>query len=215
MNRIVFPLLTRLTVLVAALLAGTLQIPSSIPQRVSPTENGAVQTSSRELIALANFTQRVTNGDAGQIAGVYAMDVFALPVVQQPAGRPAYISTQAGVLTEFSLAAPYGSLGFLAHNNLAGSLFQGLHPGNTLVVIFGDGAQGWYRIAKVRHFQAFDPTSPTSNYLDLEQGDHLTYTDLFQQTYGQAGDVILQTCISSGGIESWGRLFVIATPYTP
>jgi hypothetical protein len=30
--------------------------------------------------------------------------------------------------------------------------------------------------------------------------------------YGRRGDLVLQTCIEAQGIDTWGRLFVIAEP---
>jgi hypothetical protein len=43
----------------------------------------------------------------------------------------------------------------------------------------------------------------------------LTVQQVFYQTYGVSSQLILQTCIASQGLDTWGRLIVIAAPYTP
>ena len=67
----------------------------------------------------------------------------------------------------------------------------------------------------MRSFQATQPTSPYSSFIDLSSNKTLSATELFTQTYGTKGALILQTCIASGTVDSWGRLFVIAIPYVP
>jgi hypothetical protein len=178
----------------------------------NPAKLGFSRETAPDLPSLEDFTRQVSHGTAEAIAGVYAEGVFALPVVNQPAGNPGYVASQPNVLTEFSLAATYGSIGFVAHNTLAGNLFTNLQIGNGLVVIKGNGIQQFYQISRIRRFKALFPNSAYSSYVDLEQGNQLTYSDLFFQTYGVKGTVVLQTCISTDGIDSWGRLFVIATP---
>jgi len=163
-----------------------------------------------ELPTLTAFIHRVWNGHADQVTGVYADHIFALPVIQQPAGEAAYISSLPDTLTQFASASAYGSLGFVAHNTLAGQLFPELKIDTTFSVIYGDGSWYLYRVIQIRHLKAEEPTSTTSSYLDLDTGSLLSYRDLFFQTYGHPGLAILQTCIAADGIDSWGRLFVIA-----
>jgi hypothetical protein len=110
------------------------------------------------------------------------------------------------------MADAYGSMGFLAHNNLAGSVFNELEVGNIIHVIRGDGRAISYEVNQIRSFQATDPGSPYSNFIDQKNGSLLSASDLFFQTYGIPGQLILQTCIAASGSDSWGRLFVIATP---
>jgi hypothetical protein len=43
-------------------------------------------------------------------------------------------------------------------------------------------------------------------------GETLTAAQLFYETYGVEETLILQTCIAKGAVQSWGRLFIIATP---
>ena len=168
---------------------------------------------SMALPNLASFTAQTLNGNFNQVTGIYSTGHFALPVVQQPAENAAYIATSPDTATQFSLANQYGSLGFLAHNNLAGSLFFNLTQGSIVTVIYGDGHYRYFIVDEIRHFQAVSPNNPYSNFIDLEQGNSLSVSDLFYQTYGVAGQAVFQTCINKNGVDSWGRLFVIAHPY--
>jgi hypothetical protein len=160
----------------------------------------------------ANFVAQVRNGDRGQVTGIYADRIFALPVVQQPDENDSYIAAIPQTVTQFHLASIYGALGFLAHNTLAGSLFYKLAEGSLVTVVYGDGHFDQYAVARIRHFKAVSPQNLYSDFFDLEQGISLSVSDLFSEIYGVSGQVILQTCIANDGADSWGRLFVIATP---
>jgi len=166
------------------------------------------ETTAPSFVSLSNFASSVSNGNGGQITGLYAENIFTLSVVQQ-GGNAAYVSTAGNTATQFSMAS---ALGFLAHNYLAGSDFFSLYGGAVITVVYGDGHSRNYRVSQVRKFQALSPESPYSDFIDLATGGKLSATDLFYQTYGVSGQMVLQTCISSNGIGSWGRLFVIATP---
>lgn len=164
---------------------------------------------------LNTFAGQVSQGSAAQVAGLYAEGHFAYPVVQQPAGQPAFVSSTAEVVTQFRLAADYGSLGFLAHNTLAGVEFFGVGRGDLVAVVYGDGRFDMYRVTEVRRFQALQPRSPYSSFVDLATNQTLSAQDLFHQTYGVGGRIVLQTCITAQGDDSWGRLFIIAEPLPP
>lgn len=166
-------------------------------------------TSAPTFTALATFVQQVTNGNSGQITGIYSDDLFALAVVQQPSGQAGYVSTAGNTATQFGMAS---GLGFLAHNYLSGSLFSYLYGGAPITVVYGDGHTRAYQVSQVRKFQALSPDSPYSDFVDLASGSTLSASDLFYATYGVGGQLVLQTCISANGNSSWGRLFVIATP---
>ena len=92
--------------------------------------------------------------------GVYVNQAFAYPVVQQPAGSPAFVSGEEAVLTQFSLAGQYGSTGLLAHNYLAGKSFDQLQETQHVALVFGDGSVQEYTITDVRVFQATSPLQP-------------------------------------------------------
>jgi|GEM_PF-1015202 len=176
---------------------------------VEVVANNEATTSAPTFQSLANFSQQVTNGNSGQITGLYSDNLFALNVVQQPSGQAGYVSTAGNSATQFGMAS---GLGFLAHNYLSGSLFSYLYGGATITVVYGDGHTKNYKVSQVRKFQALTPDSPYSNFVDLASGSTLTASDLFYATYGVGGQLVLQTCIAANGNSSWGRLFVIATP---
>jgi hypothetical protein len=161
------------------------------------------------FISLTDFSSQLANGNGNQITGLYSENNFALAVVQQPSGQAGFVSTTDDTTTQFKMAA---GLGFLAHNYLAGSNFFSLSGGGIITVVYGDGNTRNYRVSSIRKFQALDPDSAYSNFIDLASGEQLSVSDLFYQTYGVSGQMVLQTCISANGNSSWGRLFIIATP---
>jgi hypothetical protein len=164
---------------------------------------------------LGIFIEQVRNGKADQVTGLYSADLFAYPVITQPADQPAYVYPLDGKITQFNLATSYGSLGFLAHNTLAGATFSNLTPGKRITVVYGDGHTTAYDVILTRRFQATQPGSPYSSFIDLATDKTLRVTDLFMQTYGLKGNLVLQTCITNNGSDSWGRLFIIASPHLP
>jgi hypothetical protein len=167
------------------------------------------------LPSLETFIRQVKTGTVSQVTGLYVADVFAYPVVQQPADKPAYVSLEDGRITQFGMASSYGSLGFLAHNTLAGAKFSDIKRYQLINVVYGDGHYVVFQVMEIHRFQATRPTSPYSSFVDLETNKSLTATDLFMQTYGVKNTLVLQTCITSKGVDTWGRLFIIATPYYP
>lgn len=174
------------------------------------TVKDVAATSSTPTLGI--FSVQVNNGNSQQITGLFSEDIFALPVLQQPGGHPEYVNTKDNTVTQFSMATSYGSLGFLAHNFLAGRFFSSLSNGGHIDIVYGDGHFQSYTIVEIRSFQATSPSSVQSNFVDLATGDTLTAAQLFYQTYGVEGNLVLQTCISAYGNDSWGRLFVIAVP---
>jgi hypothetical protein len=165
------------------------------------------------LPGLGEFVGSVRNGSPDTLVGVYASGVLALPVVQQPANNPAFVSPKPGVLTQFEMASEYGSTGILAHNTLSGEEFTNFKAGQDVVLVFGDGTLKRYRISGTGTYQALSPRSPYSEFIDLEkEGARLSAADLFYKIYAQKGRLVFQTCIEANGDVSWGRLFVIAEP---
>jgi hypothetical protein len=160
------------------------------------------------------FSAQVNTGQANQLTGVYVPGEFALPVQQQPSGRPEYVSEQNNILTQFSLPDRYGVTGLLAHNYLSGSQFFNLSEGQEVVLVYGNGRTAQYQITGIQRFQALSPESPFSRFVDLSDsaGKLLSSSDLFTRIYTIPGQVVFQTCIQSGSEASWGRLFIIATP---
>jgi hypothetical protein len=146
------------------------------------------------------------------LAGLFVPNLFAFPVISQPGNNPAYVSPQPDVVTYFSLAEQHGIIGLLAHNTLAGKNFFLLTAGNILG-FYKDESIQWYQVEKIYRFQALEPNSPTSNFRDLDHPERvLSASELFQEIYAQPGTLILQTCIARGQTDSWGRLFIVASP---
>ncbi len=165
------------------------------------------------VVTLSEFKATLPAAQANQVTGVYASGLFALPVVQQPAGNAGFVSSQPEVLTQFGLASDYGTTGLLAHNTLAGAHFSDLQAGQFLTVMYGDGRAAYFQITAVERYQALQPTSPYSDFVNTaDQSKTLSATDLFNHVYNGNGQLVLQTCIEANGNPSWGRLFIIAEP---
>lgn len=170
--------------------------------------------STASLPTFLDFSKSVENGDAKTLRGVYVADVFALPIVQQPASNPGFVSTTDEQLTQFSMATRYGNVGLLAHNHLSGKLFSDLSVGQEVRLIYGDGKTEVFVISEVLHYQALQPNSPYSSFRNMDKPDDPTLTaeQMFKKAYFGDRHVTFQTCINAYGNPSWGRLFVIATP---
>jgi hypothetical protein len=165
------------------------------------------------LPPLSVFINQVKNGQADQLRGIYIPDLLADPVVQQPSGRNDFVSSSQNILTQFDLAAQFGSTGLLAHNNLAGASFSLLTLDQKIFLVYGDGHVESFVVTEILRFQALDPASPSSTFVDLSNNRVLKASELFPKVYERKGDVVFQTCIASGESLNWGRLFVIAEPY--
>jgi hypothetical protein len=182
-----------------------------------PVSGNASPSFSAEFVApetsFGEFTKSVINGNSSQLVGVYVDSILADPVVQQPAGKPSYVSTQDGVVTQFAYASKYGSVGLVAHNNLAGANFSLLQVGDIITLVYGDGSARNYSVTQIKQYQALSPTSPYSSFRDLEDPSTiLDVSTVFQTIYAVKERLVLQTCIAKDGVDSWGRLFIIAEP---
>jgi hypothetical protein len=166
------------------------------------------------LPTLADFSKSVQNGKADVLRGVYVNDVLALPIIQQPAGNPGYVSNNDGEVTQFGMPAKYGNVGLLAHNTLSGKFFSGLAVGQEVRLVYGDGKTETFVITEVLRYQALQPTSPYSSFRNLNKDETLSAEQMFKRVYFGDRHVTFQTCIESDGVSSWGRLFVIAVPKT-
>jgi hypothetical protein len=161
--------------------------------------------------SLETFTASLKKSDASQLVGVFVKNIMAVTVVQQSSTYS--VSTRAGTVTQFGLASQSGSIGLLAHNYLAGSSFSRLQSGTEIILIYGDGSTKKYQVSSIRKYQAISPNDTYSNFINLDNPEKtLSSTDVFNETYGSGGSLVLQTCISKNGNSSWGRLFVIASP---
>ena len=178
---------------------------------VSVRADGGIESYSPDF---SRFVESVTDGKAGILKGVYVPDVLSFPVTQQPIGNPGYVSQDADVVTQFSMAAEAGNVGLLAHNHLAGQTFTDLTVGDEVRLVYGDGKIEHFVVTELLEYQALQPYSPYSEFRDLETSQTISATDLFRKVYRGDRHVTFQVCIAANGIDAWGRLFVIAQPKT-
>ena len=143
---------------------------------------------------------------------VFAPKLFFFPVMEQPRGNSAFVSDQPDILTHFNLADEYGSTAFLAHSHLAGSHFKDMQVGDFIYLIHKIRKYESYQVVSIREFQALSPNSEYSSFLDLENEEEYSASELFLEIYGEGDRLIFQTCLEREGVESWGRMFVIAHP---
>lgn len=184
---------------------------SFIPATSGKADQTAETTVTSSLPTISHFVQSLQLDSSETVTGVYIPNTFAFNVVQQPSSNPAYVSNAEDVITQFSMASNYGSIGLMAHNHLAGSTFENIIPGQTIVVISGDGSLDYYHITAVEKYQALNPTSPYSQFLKLDTNEPLmSAEDLFMHVYANPGTLVLQTCIANGNQTSWGRMFILA-----
>lgn len=143
---------------------------------------------------------------------VYVKDVLDLPVVQQPASNPYYVSDRKGEATQFAMVSQYGNLGLLAHNTLAGKHFSQLAVGHEVRLTYENGRSEYFIVTEILRFQALQPESVSSSFRDLEGSETLSAIEMFNRIYVGDSRLVFQTCIEAKGDPSWGRLFVIAVP---
>lgn len=173
------------------------------------------QTASPYLPDLDEFTSAVINGDETQVVGIYAADFLALPVIQQPANKPNFVSSSDNTATQFAFAKQYNTIGLLAHNYLAGERFFNLALNQLILIIYGDGSYQVFQITDIQTYQALTPNSPHSDFVNLsDTNELLTAAELFNRIYAPGNRLVLQTCIAFAGEPSWGRIFITATPLT-
>ena len=158
------------------------------------------------------FLEDIMDGKEGVLRGVYVPDILAYPVMQQPVGHPGFVSQEAGVVTQFGMAAEVGNVGLLAHNHLAGQSFTNLAAGDEVRLVYGDGEIEYFIVTELLEYQALQPYSPYSEFRDLDTSHTLTAEELFGKVYRGERHVTFQVCIAANGIDAWGRLFVVAQP---
>ena len=166
------------------------------------------------LPSLHRFISQIKNGQSDRLRGVYIPEVLAATVVQQPKENNGFVSSRENTVTQFGLASRVGSTGLLAHNDLAGASFSQLEPGQKIYLVYGDGQVSTFVVTEILRYQALSPRSPSSKFIDLETNGVLKASEVFSNVYDRPGQVIFQTCIANGEEPSWGRLFVIAEPYS-
>lgn len=188
--------------------------PSKNPEDDGSTVDNASLSSAEpgySFISLNDFADAVQDGSS-QIKGLYSKDRLSLRVVQQPEGKNSYVSSISGVATQFRAASQGGNIGMLAHNFAGGASFGKVQLGDEISVIYGNGSLRTFKVAEIQHYQALQPDSPTSSFIDLTSREKLSASEVFRRVYSGKAHLTLQTCIAQGEVDSWGRLFVIAYP---
>jgi hypothetical protein len=191
--------------------------PTSMLPLSKTVPDGSSSVSVRaEFPGLKEFGDTVLNGNPNEVVGVYAVDHFALPVDQQPDKQPSFVSTDDNLLTQFLIPLQYDVIGLLAHNYLSGRLFFDLEKGDQVIVIYGDGHTDFYQVTHSDKFQALNPASPYSDFVDLSDssGRKITSANLFNKIYTAPDRLVFQTCIDAEGDPSWGRIFITAVKDT-
>ena len=168
--------------------------------------------STASLPTFLDFSKSVQNGQADMLRGVYASNVLALPIAQQPSGNAGYVSSNDGEATQFRMASQFGNVGLLAHNHLSGKSFSGLAVGQEIRLVYGDGRVEYFVVKEVLKYQALQPNSTYSSFKDPDKNETLTAEQMFKRVYFGDRHITFQTCINAEGNLSWGRLFVIAIP---
>ena len=163
---------------------------------LNPAPALALGNGGAALPDFAEFTKTVQNQEANVLRGVYVPDILALPITQQPAGNAGYVSSKAGEVTQFGMAAQFGNVGLLAHNHLSGSVFSHLAVGQEVRLVYGNGAVEYFVITQVLQFQALQPNNPYSSFRDLNNDEILTAEQLFKKVYRGERHVTFQTCIA-------------------
>ncbi len=148
------------------------------------------------------------------INGLFLGTGHFMRVVDQPVGQPEFVSGISHVATRFQLATKHGNVGLIAHNFLSGKYFLELKTGDFLYLMDGFGKRHRYIVKAIRRYQALQPRSPRSNFIDLDTQEFYSASEVFKRMYMGSHRVVLQTCIEKGNIEEWGRHFVFADPST-
>ncbi len=145
-----------------------------------------------------------------KVNGIYIKKNRFLRVIDQPKGRPGFVSSESGVATKFRMASEHGNIGLIAHNYLEGKRFLNLKIGDKLYIVNENEERQCYRINRIYRYQAIDPRSPRGDFLDLKTKHKLKFDELFKKIYTGAHHLVLQTCIAKDDDQEWGRFFAIA-----
>jgi len=146
------------------------------------------------------------------VRGVYVPGIFALPVVQQPAGDYSFVSPANDIITQFGSATYFNVIGLLAHNFLSGSLFNQLTFGQTVIIVMGDGSTRRYFIRESTVFQRLQKSAISDKFVDLNTRESYSTLQVFNRFYRGDHHLTFQTCLEKDGDLDWGVLFVTALP---
>jgi hypothetical protein len=107
----------------------------------------------------------------------------------------------------------YGTMGMLAHEDLAGAAFTELQAGDIITLTYPafDKRTGLNKVRRlvvtdVLRYRASAPLSEWSGFVDMKTGIGIGSEDLGRVVYNSGHALVLQTCFN----QSQGRLFIIA-----
>jgi hypothetical protein len=161
---------------------------------------------------LVEFLARIPPGDPDQVVGVYAPDIMALLVEQQPPNHSLFVTDKLGYATQFSRPLRHDVIGLLAHNTHSGILFYGLEHGHPVYLVYGDGRTIMYEVDVIEDFQKLEPGNSRSEYVELATGQVMSTNEVYNRYYKGGHHLILQTCLEFKGDFNWGVRFILARP---
>lgn len=178
-----------------------------MPIPVSASSNPALNSQ------VLNFGMYLENSQRDVLNVLYLNDSTILQIAQQPAEYDNFVTSFPNYVTEYRTASNFGTIGLLAHSELAGQHFFQVLPGQEIKLVYSDNHTEKFIVTKIQRYQALSPNSPSSDFIDLATGNYLTASQLFNKVYrNQADNLVLQTCIYTDKNQTWGRLFIIAEP---
>jgi len=178
-----------------------------IPIPVSASSNPALNSQ------VLNYDMNLENSQMDIPILLYLNDSTILQIVQQPAENNNFVTSFPNYVTEYRTASNFGTIGLLAHSELAGQHFFQVLPGQEIKLAYSDSHTEKFIVTTIHRYQALSPNSPSTDFIELTTGDQLTASQLFNKVYrNQTGNLVLQTCIHADQNPTWGRLFIIAEP---
>lgn len=172
-------------------------------------QSDTMMVDEEDISELINNDRFIEN--SGETNRIIINNQLSFLLQEQPKNQNGFVSSDPTSLTRFSMPERFGAYGILAHNYLAGNHFFELELDDEILIL-QDGSRKAFRISQKHEFQALNPHSIHSDFLDLETGEKLNVNQLFLKMYGEEGYLTLQTCIEKDGNYEWGRLFLIAEP---
>ena len=127
-------------------------------------------------------------------------------VIQQPPDGSA--SDDPGIITQFTPAIERGAVGFIAHQNLDGAAFYDLSIGDVIWTVNDRGKATAYGVTEITVYQVAGDV-----YINQTTGESVHVKDLYDRIYVK-DNLVLMTCYAVGDNPGWGRLVVIARPFS-
>lgn len=201
----------------AGIAAGVLAAcsPQTLPE-------GALEERGTAVVTLPDRTL-LTRFQNGLLEGCWGREIVApqfliigdarLSVQQQPKDNPEFVTQDSGKVSQFQPANEYGVLGIIAHNYLEGARFLKLTVDREVVMTGSELNEiQIVRIKGIYRYQALDPDSSYSEFIELGHNKKLSSSEVFLRHYvdtdqADPAKVTLQTCFEIDGKSNAGRVF--------